>query len=60
MSACSFHCSCYCRIYFDCCTYSDTGALCGLYTGICLECGNLGNWSPWFPMMGLGLLFLQA
>ena len=27
MSACSFGCSCYCRIYFDWCTYSDTGAL---------------------------------
>ena len=60
MSACSFSCKCYCGIYFDCCTYSDTGALHGLYTGVCLECGDPGNWSPWFPMTDLGLLFLRV
>ena len=31
--------------------YSDTGALHGLYTGVCLEHGDPGDWSPWFPMM---------
>ena len=60
MSACGFSCSYYCSIYSDWCTYSDTGALCGLYISICLEHGNPGDWSPWFLVMDLGLLFLQA
>ena len=46
MSACSFNCNCYCRIYFYCCMYSDTGALHGLYTDVCLEHGDPGDWSP--------------
>ena len=46
MSACGFSYNCYCRIYFDCCTYSDTGGLRDLYTGIYLECGDPGNWLP--------------
>ena len=60
MSACNFGCSCYCRIYFDCCMYCDTGAPLGSYSGICLERGNLGDWSLWFPVSDLGLLCLQA
>ena len=60
MSACSFGCSCYCRICSDLRTYSGTGVLRGLYTGVCRECGDPGDWSPWFPVLGLDLLFLQA
>ena len=60
MSACSFSCSCYCKIYFDCCTYSGTGALRSLCTGVFSEYGDLGDWSPLYPVLGLGLLFLQA